>query len=78
MQRWTDSGLAIFWIKKQQPPDQGCVLAGDYDKNVDAGYKALTLIDLSSAFILLLMGYGTSVLQFMFEIAHQRIIRFVV
>ncbi len=71
MQWWTDSGLAIHWIKSHQPREKGCLLE-DYKKNA-AKQRVLTLVDLSSAFVVLALGYGVSLLVFLLEIVTAKI-----
>lgn len=71
MQWWTDSGLAIHWIKSYQPRDKGCLLE-DYKKNA-AKQRVLTLVDLSSAFVVLALGCGVSLLVFLLEIWYRKI-----
>jgi len=66
MQWWTDTGLSHHWVKSYQPPAKGCLLE-DYKKNVPA-IRVLTLRDLSSAFVLLLLGCAVSLLVFLIEI----------
>ena len=73
MQRWTDSGLAMHWIKSYQPRGKGCLL-DDYKKNAPK-QRVLSLIDLSSAFALLALGYGLSLLVFLLEITRRKISR---
>ena len=65
MQWWTDTGLVRHWIKSYQPSPKGCLLE-DYKKNVPA-IRVLTLKDLSSAFVVLLMGCALSLLVFLIE-----------
>lgn len=65
MQWWSDTGLALHWIKSYQPPTKGCLLQ-DYKKNVPS-IRVLTLKDLSSAFVVLLMGCALSFLVFLVE-----------
>ena len=73
MQRWTDSGLALHWIKNYQPSAKGC-LFDDYKKNAPA-VRVLTLKDLSGAFVVLLMGCALSLFAFLIEkINHSRMI----
>ena len=65
MQWWRDTGLALHWIKSYQPSAKGCLLQ-DYKKNAPA-IRVLTLRDLSSAFVLLLLGLSLSLLVFLAE-----------
>ena len=65
MQWWTDTSLAKYWLKNYQPSPKGCLLQ-DYKKNVPA-IRVLTLKDLSSAFVLLLLGFALSLLVFLIE-----------
>jgi len=65
MQWWTDTGLSHHWVKSYQPSPKGCLLE-DYKKNVPA-IRVLTLRDLSSAFVLLLLGCAVSLLVFLIE-----------
>ena len=65
MQWWTDTGLAVHWIKSYQPSPKGCVLQ-DYKKTAPR-IRVLTLKDLSSAFVVLVMGSGVSLLVFLIE-----------
>ena len=65
MQWWTDTGLAVHWVKSYQPSAKGCVLE-DYKKNAPR-IRVLTLEDLSSAFMVLVIGSGVSILVFLIE-----------
>ena len=65
MQWWTDTGLAKYWLQNYQPSPKGCLLQ-DYKKNVPA-IRILTLKDLSSAFVFLLLGCAISLLAFLIE-----------
>jgi len=65
MQWWRDTGLALHWIKSYQPSAKGCLLQ-DYKKNAPR-IRVLTLNDLSSAFVLLLLGCAVSLLVFLIE-----------
>ena len=65
MQWWRDTGLALHWVKSHMPREKGCLLE-DYKKNVP-GKRVLNLIDLSSAFVILLFGLSVSVLVFLVE-----------
>jgi len=65
MQWWSDTGLALHWIKSYQPPTKGCLLQ-DYKKNVPS-IRVLTLKDLSGPFLLLLLGCSLSFLVFLVE-----------
>ena len=68
MQRWTDSGLALHWVKSYQPSAKGC-LFDDYKKNAPA-IRVLTLEDLSGGFVVLLMGCALSLFAFLIEKIH--------
>ncbi len=65
MQWWSDTGLAKYWLKNYQPSPKGCLLQ-DYKENVPS-IRVLTLKDLSSAFVLLLLGLSLSLLVFLIE-----------
>ena len=65
MQWWSDTGLAGRWLKNYQPSPKGCLIQ-DYKKNVPA-IRVLTLRDLSSAFVLLLLGLSLSLFVFLIE-----------
>ena len=73
MQWWSDTGLAMHWVKKYDPPSKACLLQ-DYKKNVPR-IRVLTLKDLSSAFVVLLLGCGVSLLVFLIEKIHFKIVR---
>jgi len=68
MQWWSDTGLAMHWIKSNLPSDKGCLFE-DYKKNSPA-IRVLTLKDLSGAFAVLLMGCALSLLVFLIEKIH--------
>ncbi len=65
MQWWTDFGLVIRWLESYQPSTKGCLLK-DYKQNAPA-IRVLTLKDLSSAFVVLLLGCAISFLAFLIE-----------
>ena len=71
MQWWRDTGLALHWVKSYMPRDKGCLLE-DYKKNVPEK-RVLNLIDLSSAFVILLFGLSVSLLVFLGEKIYYRI-----
>lgn len=65
MQWWADTGLALHWVKSYQPSAKGCILQ-DYKNNVPR-IRVLNLKDLSSAFVILLLGCALSLLLFLIE-----------
>ena len=68
MQRWTDTGIAKHWIQSYQPSAKGCIFE-DYKKNAPS-IRVFTLKDLSSAFVVLLIGCTVSLLVFLIEKIH--------
>ncbi len=65
MQGLSDFGLVFHWLKSYQPSTKGCLLK-DYKKNAPA-IRVLNLKDLSSAFLILLLGCSISFLAFLIE-----------
>jgi len=65
MQWWRDTGLALRWIESYQPSAKDCLLQ-DYKKKAPS-IRVLTLNDLSSAFVLFLLGCALSLLVFLIE-----------
>ena len=65
-------GLINHWVKNHIPRIDRCLLN---HKNPVRRKKGVSLVGLSSAFTFLGLGLGISVLTFLLEIVHYRVIR---
>jgi hypothetical protein len=66
LQYLQESGLLAYWIKQYTPDVDKCKV----DKSIKPSEKntSLTLVDISSAFLLFAIGVALSLLVFLFEI----------
>ena len=64
-------GLTAYWVRENYNITNKC---RDYN-SVDGRAKTLTLINLKSAFLFLIIGVGVSTLAFLLELAGLRVHR---
>ena len=67
MQIGWESGLFHYWFKKYEPKIDKCFL--DRYRDATPKLKALSLVDLSGPFVILLLGLSLSFLVFLVELA---------
>ena len=67
MQIGWESGIFDYWFKKYEPKIDKCLL--DSYKDAAPKLKALSLVDMSGPFIILLLGLSLSLVVFLVELA---------